>query len=156
MKSRVKTRQEIWSQQLEHRKVPKSRTKARIWKVNRSLLARQIRFKCSKETTRNLLKVKLGIKVTKLKESLIGWGITVSSLWPECYLTLISCDGDFILLHQIPVSTIKLPEWGFQASHEVSLLDHECLTGRSPGPQNKTFIREANPGYCISWEIKTP
>ena len=48
------------------------------------------------------------------------------------------------LLNKISVSTIKLPEWRFKAFHEVSLF--EWLTGKSPDPQNKTFIRETSPG----------
>ena len=38
-----------------------------------SLLACHTRFKCSMETTRNSVKVKLGIKVMNLVKSLIGW-----------------------------------------------------------------------------------
>ena len=36
------------------------------------------RWECSNETTCNSVKVKLGIKVMKLAESLIGWGVTVT------------------------------------------------------------------------------
>ena len=34
-----------------------------------------------------------------------------------------SWEEDFILLNKIPVSTIKIPEWRFQAFHEVSLFE---------------------------------
>ena len=43
----------------------------------RSLLASHTRCKCSMETTHNLVKVKLGIKVMKLVGSLIGREVTV-------------------------------------------------------------------------------
>ena len=42
-----------------------------------SLLACHTRCKCSMETTRNSVKVKVGIKVMKLVESLIGLVVTV-------------------------------------------------------------------------------
>ena len=43
-----------------------------FWKGERSLLACHTRYKCSMETTHNLVKVKLGFKIIKLVESLIG------------------------------------------------------------------------------------
>ena len=48
-----------------------------VRKGRRSLLASHTRCKCSMETTHNSVKVKLGIKVMKLVESLIGWEVTV-------------------------------------------------------------------------------
>ena len=56
------------------------------------------------------------------------------------------------MLNKIPVSTIKLPERRFQAFHEVSLF--EKLTRKSPGPQNKTFIRGASPGVAYKFRNK--
>ena len=53
-------------------------------------------------------------------------------------------------MNKIPVSTIKLPEWRFQAFQKVSLFEY--LTGKSPGPHNKTFIRGASPG--VSYELR--
>ena len=67
----------IWSQQLEHYQVPKWGTEPGVRKDKHSLLACHTRCKCSMETTRNSVKVKVGIKVMKLVESLIGWVVTV-------------------------------------------------------------------------------
>ena len=85
MKSRVKTWQVrgIWSQQLEHKQVPKWGTEPGVLKGKRSLLACHTRYKCSMETTHNSVKVKVGIKVMKLVERLIGWEATV------CHLTFV-------------------------------------------------------------------
>ena len=46
------------------------------------------RCKCSMETTRSSVKVKVGIKVMKLVESLIGWEVTVGQA-SECHSTLV-------------------------------------------------------------------
>ena len=90
VKSRVKTWQVwgIWSQQLEHKQVPKRGTEPGVCKGKRSLPACNTRCKCSMETTQNWVKVKLGIKVMKLVESLIGWEVTVG-LGSECHLTFV-------------------------------------------------------------------
>ena len=40
------------------------------------------------ETTRNAVKVKVGIKVMKLVESLIGWVVTFGQ-GSECHLTFV-------------------------------------------------------------------
>ena len=79
MKIRKKTRQvrENWSKQLEHKKSQKI-TEPGVWKGKRSLLSYPIRYKCSMETTRNSVKVKLGIKVMKLVESMISLEVTVT------------------------------------------------------------------------------
>ena len=83
MKSREKNRQfrEILSQQLEHtsKRVPERGTDSGVWKGDRSLLTCHTPCKCSIETTRTSVKVKLGIKVMKLVKSLIGWEVTVTS-----------------------------------------------------------------------------
>ena len=91
MKSRVNTRQvpEIWSQQLEHKQVPKRGTKPSVRKGKRSLLACHTRYKCSIETTCNSLKVNLGIKVMKLVNSLISREVTVTGQGSECHLTFV-------------------------------------------------------------------
>ena len=88
MKSRVKTLQVrlIWSQQLEHKQVPKKGTEPGVRKGKRSLLASHTRCKCSMETTHN--SVKVGIKIMKLVESLIGWEVTVGQ-GSECHLTFV-------------------------------------------------------------------
>ena len=67
VKSRVKTWQVrgIWSQQLEHKQVPKWGTEPGVRKGKRSLLASHTRCKCTIETTHNSVKVKLGIKVVR-------------------------------------------------------------------------------------------
>ena len=51
--------------------VPKRETEPGVRKGKRSLLASHTRCKCSMETTHNSAKVKLGIKVMKLVESLL-------------------------------------------------------------------------------------
>ena len=58
--------QGIWSQQLANKQVPSK----------------------SMETTHNSVKVKLGIKVMKLVESLIGWEVT-DGKGSECHLTFV-------------------------------------------------------------------
>ena len=89
-KSRVKTWQVrgIWSQQYEHKQVPQWGTKPGVRKGKRSLLACCIRCKCSMETTHNSVKFKVGIKVMKLVESLIGWEVTEGQ-GSECHLTFV-------------------------------------------------------------------
>ena len=67
----------IWSQQLEYKQIPKGGTEPVVRKGKHSMLACHNRRKCSMETTHNLVKVKLGIKVIKLMESLIGWEVNV-------------------------------------------------------------------------------
>ena len=110
MKSREKTRQfrENWSQQLEHKKVPKRGTEPGVRKGKPSLLACHYRCKCSSETTRNSVKVKRGVSVMILVESQIGWEVTVTSQGSEFHLTFVR--GGLILLNKISVSTIQLPE----------------------------------------------
>ena len=56
---------------------PKWGTEPGVRKGNRSLLATHTRCICSMETTHNSVKVKLGIKVMELVESLIGREVTV-------------------------------------------------------------------------------
>ena len=90
VKSRVKTWQVrgIWSQQLEHKQVQKWGTEPGVRKGKRSLLACYTRCKCSMETTRNSVKVKVGIKVMKFAESMIGLVVTVGQ-GSECHLTFV-------------------------------------------------------------------
>ena len=90
MKSRIKTWQVRgnWSQQLEHKQGPKMGTEPGVRMCKPSLLACHTRCKWSMETTHNSVKVKLGIKVLKLVESLIGWQVTVG-LGSECHLTFV-------------------------------------------------------------------
>ena len=80
MQSREKTRQvrKNCSQQLEHKQVPKRGTEPGVLKGKRSLMACHNRCKCSMETTRKSVKVKLGIQVMKLVKSVIGWEVTVT------------------------------------------------------------------------------
>ena len=56
---------------------PKWGTEPGVRMGKRSLLASHTRCKCFMETTHNSVKVKLGIKVMKLVESLIGMEVTV-------------------------------------------------------------------------------
>ena len=59
-----------------------------VRKGKRSLLACNIRCKCSMETIHNSMKVKIGFKVTELVESLIGREVTVGQ-GLECHLALL-------------------------------------------------------------------
>ena len=77
------------SQQLEHKQVPKRGTEPGAMKGKRSMLACHTRCKCSMETTRNSVKVKLGIRVMKLVESLIGWEVTLTGQGSEWHLTFV-------------------------------------------------------------------
>ena len=54
-----------------------------------SLLACHTSCKYSMETIPNSVKVKLGIRVMKLLESLIGWEVTVTGRRSECHLTFV-------------------------------------------------------------------
>ena len=56
---------------------PKMGDGTRCPEGKRSLLACHTRCKCSMETARNSVRVKVGIKVMKLVVSLIGWEVTV-------------------------------------------------------------------------------
>ena len=67
---------------------PKGGTEPGVRRGKRSLLASHTRCKCSMETTHNSVKVKLGIKVMKLVESLIGREVTVGQ-GSECHLTFV-------------------------------------------------------------------
>ena len=91
MNSQEKVRRvrENCSQQLEHKQVLKGGTEPGVRKSKRSLLTCHTRCKCSMETTRNSVKVKLGIKVMKLAKSLIGWKVIVTGKESECHLTFV-------------------------------------------------------------------
>ena len=67
---------------------PKRETEPCVRKDKRSLLACNTRCKCSIESTHNSVKAKLGIKVIKLVESLIGWKVTVGQVL-ECNLAVV-------------------------------------------------------------------
>ena len=69
-------------------KSPKRGPEPGVRKGKRSLLASHTRCKCSMETTHNSVKIKLGIKVMELVESLIGWEVTVDQ-GSECHLTFV-------------------------------------------------------------------
>ena len=66
----------------------KRRTESGVRKGKRSLLACHTRCKCSMESIRDSVKFKLGIKLMKLVDSLIGWEITVVQ-GSECHLTFV-------------------------------------------------------------------
>ena len=84
-KSREKTRQvrENWSQQFEHMWVSNGREQG-VRKGEHALPAYHTRCKCSMETTRNLMNVKLGYQLMK---SLIGMEVVVPGRGSECHLT---------------------------------------------------------------------
>ena len=56
--------------------------------VSVPMLACHTRCKCAMETTHNSVKVKVGIKVMKLVESLICWEVTVGE-GSECHITFV-------------------------------------------------------------------
>ena len=89
-KSRVKPWQirGIWSQQLEHKQIPKRGTESGVRKGKRSLLECNTRCKCSMKTTHISVKVKLDIKVIELLENLIGWEVTFGQ-GSEFHLTFV-------------------------------------------------------------------
>ena len=64
-------------------------TKPCVRKNKRSPLACHIHCKCSVETTRNSMKVNLGIKVMEFMKSLIGREVTVTGRGSECHLTFV-------------------------------------------------------------------
>ena len=66
----------------------KKGTEPGVQKGKRSLLSSHTRYKCSMETTHNSVKVKLGINVMQLVESLIGWEVTAGQ-GSECHLTFV-------------------------------------------------------------------
>ena len=76
---------ENWSQQLDHMQVQK-RTEPGVRKGKLSRLACRTRRKCSMETSRDSLKVKVCIKVPFVY-SLICWEVTASGQPSECHLT---------------------------------------------------------------------
>ena len=59
-----------------------------VRKGKRYLLACHTRCKCSMETTKNSMKVKIAINVMKLVESLISWEVTVGQ-GSEYHLTFV-------------------------------------------------------------------
>ena len=121
VKSRVKTWQVrgVWSQQLEHKEVPKREMEPGVRKGKYSLLASHTRRKYSMETTHYSVMVKVGIKVMKLVESLCEKSLLIK----DQNVIQHSWEGYLILLNKIPISTIKRPEWRIQAFHEISLFD---------------------------------
>ena len=58
-------------------------------RVSVPILACHTHCKCSLETTRYSVKVKLGIRVMKLMESLIGLVVTIIGQGSECHLTFV-------------------------------------------------------------------
>ena len=106
-----KTRQvrENWSQKIDEYASPKTRTEPGVRKAKRSLLACHIGCKCSMETSRTSVNVKLGIKVMNLVEILIALEVVVTGQSQN--IIYHSWEGYFILLHLNPVSIIEFPEW---------------------------------------------
>ena len=122
LKSRVKAWQVrgIWSQQLEHRQVPQWGTEPGVQKGKRSLLACHTLCKCSMETTHNRWRSN---SVSRSWNWWKVWLVRKPLFFKDQNVIKHSWEGYFILLNKIPVSTIKLPEWRFQAFHEVSLFE---------------------------------
>ena len=67
---------------------PKKGREPGVRKGKHSLLASHTRCKYPMETNHNSVKVKLGIKVKKLVERLIGWEVTVRQ-GSRCHLTFV-------------------------------------------------------------------
>ena len=62
--------------------------------------------------------------------------------------------GDLIMVGEIPILTIKLPEGRFQTFHDISL--SEELRWKSRCPSNKTFIRGTSPDIPYElWDKNT-
>ena len=59
------------------------------FRLKRALMACHTRYKCSMETTRNKVKIKLGINFIKLVKSLIGMEVTVAGRGSECHLIFV-------------------------------------------------------------------
>ena len=108
-----------WTQQLEHMQVQKA-TEPGVWKGKRSLLACPTCCKYSTETSRDSVKVNFGVTVIKWSKV---WSVGKSLQLVKLQNGIKhSWEGDFFLfLNKIIVSTIKFPEWRFQAFHDVSL-----------------------------------
>ena len=90
MKRREKTWQVrvIWSQQLEHKQVPKRGKELGVRKGKCSLLACHTCCKCSMESTYNSVNGNLDVKVMQLVERLIASKVTVGQ-GSECNLTFV-------------------------------------------------------------------
>ena len=88
MRKKYRRRQVLWVDALIQLTRKTGERNPGVRKGKRSLLASHIRCKCSMETTHNSVKVKLGIKVMKLVESLIGREVTVGQ-GSECHLTFV-------------------------------------------------------------------
>ena len=80
------------------------------------LSACHTRRKCSMETTQNSVKGWVRYKV---------WSVGgCHCIWSGHRMSFNICDREnFILFDKIPVSTIKLPQWRFQAFLDVSLFE---------------------------------
>ena len=152
VKSRGKTWQVrgIWSQQLEHKQVPKRGTEPVVLKGKRSLLSSHTRCICSMETTHNSVKAKLGINVVKLVESLIGREVTVGQ-GSECRLTFVRG-----LLH--------IAEQDPHIDHKTSLMTISSVPQGIPvwvaywkvawPSEKKTFIPGASPGVLYKLKVR--
>ena len=94
------------------------------------------RRKCSMETTQNSVKGRVRYKV---------WSVGgCHCIWSGHRMSFNICEREISYCDKIPVSTIKLPQWRFQAFLDVSLF--EKLIWNSCRPQDKTSIRGASPG----------
>ena len=76
---------EKWTQHLANKQVRKRGKETGVRTGKRSLLSCHANYKYPIETTRNLVKVNLGIKFMKLVNSLVGWEVTVTGRWSECH-----------------------------------------------------------------------
>ena len=145
----VKVRR-IWSQQLEHKQVKKG---------GRNQVSRRVSVPCLHATT---------VANAPWKPVIIRW--RSSSVSKSCHwwkvlsvgklllvkgqnFILHSWDGDFILLDNIPVSTIKLPAWQFKRSTRYSCFG-SLLEGCLALIFKHSYEEQAR-AYRISWELKT-
>ena len=105
----------------------------------RPLSACYTRRKCSMETSQNPVKCRVRYNV---------WSVGgCHFLWSGHRMSFNICERETsILFDKIPVSTIKLPQWWFQAFLDVSLFAKLTCIWKSRRPQDKTSIQGAIPG----------
>ena len=116
------------------------RTEPGVWKGNRSLLACHTRCKCSMETTHNSVKVKVGIKGMNLVKCLMFEAHCWSRVGMPFIIRERKTSYCWIRSAFRPLNFLNDD---FKRSKGYCLFAK--LTGKSPGPQNKTFIRGASP-----------
>ena len=121
----------------------------RCQKGKRSLLACHTRFKFSMETTHNSEKVKRGIKVMKLVESLIGWTVAIGQ-GLECHLT--NCEDTSYYCIRSPYRPSNFLNDDFKRTTRYPCLS--SLLESRLALRIKHSHQEQARAYCKSLEIK--